>query len=163
MYWEKIIGAFNFDNIYSDMILKYNNATFVELGTFNGRSAVFMAEKIKESGKNIKFYTIDISWPDDIEKNLEPVKGYVTPIHGSSHILYKKFPDESIDFLFIDADHSYEAVKKDLELWYPKVKHGGVISGHDYTEPCGVKMAVDAFFTFTNVGVSRTSWIYNKI
>lgn len=38
-----------------------------------------------------------------------------------------------IDMIFIDGDHSYDAVTKDLELWVPKVKSGGVIAGHDYT------------------------------
>ena len=41
-------------------------------------------------------------------------------------------PDETLDFCYIDADHRYEAVKRDIEMWLPKVKHGGVICGHDY-------------------------------
>ena len=42
------------------------------------------------------------------------------------------FPDETFDFIYIDADHIYEAVSEDLAAWYPKVKVGGVIGGHDY-------------------------------
>lgn len=42
------------------------------------------------------------------------------------------FNDESFDFVYIDANHSYEYVKKDIELWYPKVRKGGILSGHDY-------------------------------
>ncbi|HCV99131.1 MAG TPA: hypothetical protein DGJ56_07530 [Verrucomicrobiales bacterium] len=41
-------------------------------------------------------------------------------------------PDETLDFCYIDADHRYEAVKRDIEMWLPKVKPGGVICGHDY-------------------------------
>ena len=43
----------------------------------------------------------------------------------------KSFEDESIDFVFIDADHSYEGVKNDIAAWEPKVKSGGYIIGHD--------------------------------
>lgn len=38
----------------------------------------------------------------------------------------------TLDFAFIDADHSYEACKEDLELWAPKVRAGGIVAGHDY-------------------------------
>jgi hypothetical protein len=41
-------------------------------------------------------------------------------------------PDDSLDFVFIDADHSYEACKADIIAWYPKVRDGGFIGGHDY-------------------------------
>ncbi len=59
--------------------------------------------------------------------------------------------DESLDFVFIDANHAYEYVKQDIALWVPKVKIGGVVSGHDYTGDqkavrYGVKRAVDELF-----------------
>jgi hypothetical protein len=41
-------------------------------------------------------------------------------------------PDGSLDFVFIDADHSYESCKADIIAWYPKVRDGGFIGGHDY-------------------------------
>ena len=44
----------------------------------------------------------------------------------------KKFADESLDFIFIDAEHTYEGVKEDLNAWYSKIKQGGLISGHDF-------------------------------
>ena len=43
-------------------------------------------------------------------------------------------PDKTLDFCYIDADHRYEAVKQDIELWLPKVKPGGIICGHDYVK-----------------------------
>jgi predicted O-methyltransferase YrrM len=53
------------------------------------------------------------------------------------------------DFVFIDADHSYEGCKADIEAWWPLVKKGGWICGHDYANPgfpeFGVKQAVDEF------------------
>lgn len=54
--------------------------------------------------------------------------------------------DESVDLLFVDGGHYYEQVKLDLEAWYPKVKQGGILSGHDYGGRYdGVKRAVDEF------------------
>ena len=55
----------------------------------------------------------------------------------------------SLDFVFIDADHSYNGCKADIKAWYPKVKKGGYLCGHDYSNtdfPCfGVNQAVDEF------------------
>lgn len=70
-------------------------------------------------------------------------------IRKSSVEAAEEVPDSSLDFIFIDADHSYEGCKADIAAWSGKVKDGGLISGHDYknTEyPCfGVEKAVDEF------------------
>ena len=50
-----------------------------------------------------------------------------------------------LDFVYIDANHEYPYVIKDLEYWYPKVKKGGIIAGHDYQLE-GVRDAVNEFF-----------------
>jgi hypothetical protein len=42
------------------------------------------------------------------------------------------FPPQSLDFVYIDADHAYEAVVMDIQAWASKVKPGGIMSGHDY-------------------------------
>lgn len=54
-----------------------------------------------------------------------------------------------IDFVYIDALHTYEGVRDDVRNWYSKVRYGGVIGGHDYGHSCfpGVKKAVDEFFS----------------
>jgi len=57
-------------------------------------------------------------------------------------------PDD-LDFCYLDSDHTYENVMVELELYYKKVKDGGVIGGHDYDKSSadnGVKRAVDSFF-----------------
>lgn len=68
------------------------------------------------------------------------------------------FEDESIDFVYIDGNHSFRYIAEDLFEWSKKVKKGGVISGHDYYiskhsyryhDICHVKPVVDAFiYTF---------------
>jgi len=83
----------------------------------------------------------------DYIRNIEPVKDVIKSHRMPSLDAVNLFEDESIDFIFLDGDHSYEYVKQELHAWYPKVKPGGVIAGHDYIElTCGVKQAVDEFF-----------------
>jgi len=61
------------------------------------------------------------------------------------------FPEQYFDLVFIDADHSYDAIKEDIRLWKPLVRKGGILSGHDYKAGgkfpfWGVKTAVDEIF-----------------
>jgi len=71
-----------------------------------------------------------------------------------------RIPDHSLDFVFIDADHSYEGCKADIQAWLPKLKPSGFISGHDYDNtdfPCfGVKQAVDEIFGTPETGANFT-------
>lgn len=66
-------------------------------------------------------------------------------------------PDGSLDFVFIDADHSYEGCRADIHAWAPKLKPGGLLSGHDYDNPAfpkfGVKRAVDEFARASGVTI----------
>lgn len=70
-------------------------------------------------------------------------------IRGRSKSIAAVDADSSYDFVFLDADHSYEGCKADIESWWPKVKAGGLLSGHDYENTgfpkFGVKRAVDEF------------------
>jgi predicted O-methyltransferase YrrM len=49
------------------------------------------------------------------------------------------FADESVDFVYVDARHDYTSVKQDLETWWPKVKRGGILAGHDYVTADEIK------------------------
>lgn len=71
------------------------------------------------------------------------------------------FVDNSIDFIYIDAEHTYEAVKQDLELYLPKLKDGGIIGGHDYhTERWpGVVKAVNEILGEPDFVFDDTSWL----
>jgi hypothetical protein len=57
------------------------------------------------------------------------------------------FAEGSLDFVFIDGNHSYEFVREDIASWFPIIKGNGLFSGHDYgnEEFPGVKRAVDEF------------------
>jgi hypothetical protein len=65
----------------------------------------------------------------------------------------KLFDDGSLDFVYIDGDHSYDPVIADIESWEPKVRSGGIVSGHDYkisdetwaARRCKVVNAVNAY------------------
>jgi len=62
-----------------------------------------------------------------------------------------RFHEGSLDFVFIDADHRYEAVRDDIRAWWPKLRSGGALCGHDYAIHrdgdgiWGVQRAVDEF------------------
>ena len=64
-----------------------------------------------------------------------------------------QFQNGSFDCVFIDADHSYESVKADIRAWRHKIKDGGILCGHDYTEKFpGVKKAVDEMLGEIDIG-----------
>jgi Methyltransferase domain len=82
-----------------------------------------------------------------------------------------RIESRSLDFVYLDARHDYESVKEDIELWYDKVRPGGILAGHDYVDGVrpqgvfGVKSAVDEFFAARGLTVGATldnpwpSWI----
>ena len=79
------------------------------------------------------------------------------------------FQDESLDFVYIDANHAMREVVRDIAAWYPKVRPGGLIGGHDYLDKppvYGVKSAVDTFFKDEYVHVTTEdewpSWFVLK-
>jgi hypothetical protein len=66
-----------------------------------------------------------------------------------SHEAADRFPDRYFDWIYLDADHSYDSVKRDLEAFWPKIKEDGLLLGHDYMwhalVPFGVVTAVNEF------------------
>ena len=59
----------------------------------------------------------------------------------------RTLPDESLDFVYIDANHDFDHCMEDLIAWSRKVRSGGIVAGHDYDRPHrkGVVPAVDAY------------------
>ncbi len=63
-----------------------------------------------------------------------------------SYEAVKNYEDNKFDFIYIDACHTYDCVKKDLNDWLPKLKNDGLMCGHDYFDGFpGVIQAVDEF------------------
>ncbi len=170
---------FNFQNIYKMAVENFDHAKFIEIGSWKGRSACFMGVEILNSKKSIDFYCVD-TWSGSEEhkdmdiikndllyneflKNIEPISSVIKPIRKTSEEASKDFEDESLDFIFIDAGHDYESVKEDIQLWFPKLKKGGIFAGHDYHPSWqGVVQAVDEWSLFKNkrIFTTGTSWMY---
>jgi len=66
------------------------------------------------------------------QKRLLRFNNKIQFIRDFSEDAANQIPDNHLDFVYIDACHRYEYVKKDIELYYPKVKKGGVIGGHNF-------------------------------
>jgi len=87
------------------------------------------------------------------KKAVENLKGYNCDIiRRTSMDAVKDFPDGSLDFVYIDADHSWKGIVNDIVQWEKKVRIGGVVSGHDYWRqhsssiyPVHVKDVVNAY------------------
>lgn len=122
------------------------NQKGVEVGSFKAG----FAKEILESWPG-KLYLVDVwrSLPkseyDDSSNHSDHVNAYSEAMHNLSgfedraFMLRMKgehaaelFRDDSLDFVYIDANHTYEEVKKDINIWYPKVKVGGILAGHDF-------------------------------
>ena len=88
--------------------------------------------------------------------------GTVEIIQEDSQQAATRFPDGSIDLVFVDGDHSYEAVKRDLQAWLPKVTKGGILSGHDFTTRMGVYRAVDEMFGARVALPGGSIWVVRK-
>jgi hypothetical protein len=77
-----------------------------------------------------------------------PHKDRVAVLRMDSAEAAATFADGSLDFVYLDGDHSFQGVMRDLAAWVPKVRPGGVIAGHDYydKQPFAVRSAVRTFF-----------------
>lgn len=90
---------------------------------------------------------------------LAPYPNYVLSI-GYSHDVAQYIADGSLDFVFIDGIHDYENAYQDISDWAPKVRKGGIVSGHDYylTPRMRVKEAVDDYAREHGIAVLSTEW-----
>lgn len=80
-----------------------------------------------------------------------PMHHKVCIVRYPSEFVSTFFPSRFFDYVYIDGLHTYEGVKVDCEKWYPLVREGGVLAGHDYGTPhIGVKKAVDEFTNCAN-------------
>ena len=88
-------------------------------------------------------------------QKLKPFAGRFEIIRKTGNDASLGIEDGSLDFVYIDAMHDFDSVMMDLLMWVPKVRKGGIISGHDYEHyyTCGVIPAVDAYTRAHNVAL----------
>lgn len=115
----------------------------------------------------------------DLEKALESCRELLgrfgqrfTLMRLTSVAAAPKFADGSLDFVYTDANHRYESQLEDCRVWWPKVKRGGVLGGHDFykrddeAQLADVPRAVNEFAEFHGLPVKVTectSWWIRKI
>ena len=164
-FYQDIHGMTDYEDLYSEMVKKFPNGSyFVEVGSYKGKSAAFMGVEIVNSGKEIKFDIVDHFEKSSYEDCRDNLKGLSIMIRKlwskQASALYE---DEALDFVFIDAGHSYEDVLSDIRAWLPKVKAGGILAGHDYENERypGVKKAVDELLPEAKK-TSNMCWMYLK-
>lgn len=160
----------------------------VEIGVAQGFHALGLLSNLKNLKK---LYLIDPYLPYVDRRNKEYRKGSMhdfltcfksiildNPLFNDRYVLLKNYSEfavssvpDDIDFVYIDGNHDYGYVRKDIELYYPKVKKGGVFGGDDYYKS-EVKSAVDEFIIkygyelytkeyLTNSGKNKLGYISN--
>lgn len=108
----------------------YQKGIGAEIGVQTGYNAL----NIFESGWSGELVCID-NWvrPYEFNEARERLKEKrATFIQHDSSEAASLIGNATLDFVFIDAGHAYEEVKRDYEAWFPKVRVGGIVSGHDY-------------------------------
>jgi len=181
--FNEIPGWFSYEELYNEVVDKLpNNANIVEVGAWFGKSTNFMANKIKESGKNINFTTVDTfkgSPTEDVHNNTLRVfdndiysefmhstilldnLSNINVIKDTSINAKDSFLNNSLDFIMIDAGHTYDDLKIDINAWFYKVKPGGIIAGDDYIPLFqGVIDYVNEYF-YGQIQRTTTGW-YRK-
>lgn len=154
-----------------------------EVGSWTGGSALTMLGASSRNHKMLYFYFID-PWrygegecapelsqnareikqkfgktiKEIFQKRVFAYKGKYKMIELDSEKASKRFLPETLDMVFLDGDHSYKGVKKDIECWYPKLKMGGILCGHDYgRKEYGVTEAVNYYFSDVE-NTARSMW-----
>tara|TARA_R110002051_G_scaffold61354_5_gene112543 strand:+ start:20995 stop:22407 length:1413 start_codon:yes stop_codon:yes gene_type:complete len=191
-FHERVDGFFDYSGLYSSMAFDvHDGARIVEVGSWQGKSAIYLANQFKAFGKRAHIHCVDtfdggtdeflkskiqeLGGPDALHgrfmKNIQRAEvDWMITVHRkpSIQVAAEYFKDESVSAVFIDADHSYEQVKADLEAWYPKVKPGGLIAGHDvvWSDPVsqnGVIRAIREFFADKPLEIMPTGRVWKSV
>lgn len=152
--WSSIPGFFDYWNWYQYVARWVQDGDIlVEVGVWLGRSITFLAQELQRQGKHkCRIYAVDHFKGESNQREHEAtvaacggnlraafeanikrchVSDMITIIDGDSAEAASFLNDQSIAFCYIDAAHDHASVTRDLQAWLPKVKPGGIISGHD--------------------------------
>lgn len=166
----KVVPGMLRQNIYQ-LFNELGFRTGAEIGLFRGRNARQMFREIP----NLMLYGVEpyADQPTSTRHKTPPrydrnkrmmndrMKGRnITVIEKFSEEAVQDIPYHSLDFVYIDGDHSYDYVMTDIILWARRVRPGGIVSGHDYILPgdyrhkydINVKEAVDDYVRIHNIG-----------
>ncbi|MCK9371488.1 glycosyltransferase [Candidatus Dojkabacteria bacterium] len=154
-----------------------NNGFLLELGSWKGRSICSIADLIID--KNIHVSIVDTFQGTESEgdahkeakdidlkkvflENIESfgLSKYITVYQETTDNAVKNFQDGTFNFIFIDADHTKDAVTKDINNYRPKLNQDGILSGHDFAWH-GVREALDA--TSCKPIVFNNIWYVGKL
>ena len=128
------------------LIEQNNYTTMAEVGVRDGRTTFYLLDNCP----NLTIYGIDLSNSGYYNNEIKAkYSDRLIPIQGNSHLVADRVPQ--VDLVFIDADHSYNGCRGDIIAYSPKVKPGGILSGHDIDYP-GVNSAVNQYVKSFNVG-----------
>jgi lipopolysaccharide biosynthesis glycosyltransferase/cephalosporin hydroxylase len=140
--FREIKGVQNFESVCENVVSTVAKGHVVEVGTYLGKSACFLAELVKNSGKQITIDTIDNYQRSDISRDLTisnlkqaEVLEWVNVIENDVNEAAQSYTEASLDLILLDADHNYSSVIDSLNHWYPKLKPGGTLAGVDYSLP----------------------------
>jgi len=117
----------------------------VEIGTFKGHFAseilkrwpgvLYMIDPWRPLGEEYSDSSNHSEHLDAYSETMNRLAGFedrAFMLRGLSSQLVNLFDDNSLDWIYVDGNHAYDYVKEDLEMWWPKLKSGGLMSGHDY-------------------------------
>jgi predicted O-methyltransferase YrrM len=128
------------------LIEQNNYTTMAEVGVRDGRTTFYLLDNCP----NLTIYGIDLSNAGYYNNEIKAkYNDRLIPIQGNSHLVADRVPQ--VDLVFIDADHSYNGCRGDIIAYSPKVKSGGILSGHDIDYP-GVNSAVKQYVKSFDVG-----------
>lgn len=175
--WRSIQGNryfFGLNDLLYDLAHDFYNSEdkkMLEIGSYQGESTfMFAASGIFSEVHCIDPHIGNEEANDILKENWEQVKQEFTlntryfnniTLHSDySYNIVDKFEDKYFDFIYIDASHKYEDVKRDIELYLPKTKY--VIGGHDYQKEWpGVVRAVDEIFGQPHKTYADESWVFS--
>lgn len=131
-----LLNKLGLTNIGAEVgVLRGNFSTKI-LSRWNGKK-LFLVDCWEHQDESL-YVDLNNSSDERHNYNLEVTKRVVSVYPGRYELVKdyslpasKRFADGELDFVYIDARHDYDGVLEDLEAWYPKVKSGGIISGHD--------------------------------
>lgn len=168
-YFETPDIAF-YRDIYSQLVPE--NGQTVEVGVYRGRSIVAVSDIVQErhihvTGVDTFDAYRDDSSPtifEDFQANVTKagLGDHVTPCKMTSIQAAAEIPYGSLDFVFLDADHTYESVREDIKAWLPRIKPGGWIGGHDYKLEPGVTKAIDEAFKDISGRPDSSIWLARR-